>query len=307
MKKFFAFCLAFLIPLCCLFGCSDSVKEYDQTPLTTLTYTRVDYNGGFTEEYLFDFEKNVVTKRSLLPMEEEQREAKTLVEFSEEEEKALIDRLYTYGLFDIKEEYKAPPGIMDGGGWRLKIVYNDGTSKESSGSNNAPESVFSECAKAFFDICGDGVVAYVPTAYYTPPNVSYIIHSTNGSHVAIKDVTSHVARGSYQWHGFEETSPNYFQLSQNASLPYSFNGNATDEFMLSTANYSTYNGKYDRFQRCTVTSYDFNEELSGEAVVMEKRWFEQVEIDLQPNKIYVVKLSFRNGDFVEYTFNTKMN
>jgi hypothetical protein len=137
-------------------GCCDIIKEYDKTPLERLTYTQVDYNGGFTTEYLFDFEQNVITRRSYLPTDDEYDRMETLAEFSDKEEKNLIDKLYTYGLFDIKEEYRSPAGIIDGGGWSLKINYNDGTSKESRGSNNSPNSVFSKCAKAFFDICGNG-------------------------------------------------------------------------------------------------------------------------------------------------------
>ena len=178
MKKILALAVAVVTLLCCLVGCSEGVKEYDKTPLTSLTYTQVDYNGVFTTEYFFDFEKNIVTRHSYLPTDDENDRMETLAEFSDEEEKTLIDKLYTYGLFDIKKEYKSPPGIVDGGGWSLKINYNDGTSKESSGSNNSPSSVFSKCAKAFFDICGNGVVAYVPPKYYTPPNVSYAIHYT---------------------------------------------------------------------------------------------------------------------------------
>ena len=152
MKKLIALTLAVVSLLCCLVGCSEGVKEYDKTPLTSLTYTQVDYNGGFTTEYLFDFEKNIATRHSYLPTDNENDRMETLAEFSDEQEKTLIDKLYTYGLFDIKKEYKSPPGIVDGGGWSLKINYNDGTSKESSGSNNSPSSVFSKCAKAFFDI-----------------------------------------------------------------------------------------------------------------------------------------------------------
>jgi hypothetical protein len=302
-NKLVALCLSVLVLLCCLFGCSDSVKEYDQTPLTTLTYTSVDYHGGFTDEYLFDFEKNIVTKHSFLPTDDEYDKVKTLAEFSQEQEKNLLDRLYTYGFFDIEKEYPAPPGIIDGGGWHLKIHYNDGTSKEACGSNNAPEAVFSECAKAFFDLCGDGVVAYVPSAYYTPPNVFYAINSTVGNHLISQGAPSLGQRGSYRWNGFGETSADYFQLNRDASFPYELDENIAYDLMLYTANY----GNYSRFQKCTVISYDFNAELTGEEVVIEKGWFKQIEFDLQFNKIYVVKLSFKNGDFVEYTFNTKTN
>ena len=215
----------------------------------------------------------------------------------------MIDKLYTYGLFDIKKEYKSPPGIVDGGGWSLKINYNDGTSKESSGSNNSPSSVFSKCAKAFFDICGQGVVARVPSEYYTPPNISYALHSTVGNNTTSQGATSLVERGNYKWNGFEETTQNYYQSNQNRSFPYELDENTAYEFVLYTSNY----GDYDRFKECVVVSYDFNEELSGEEVVIEKGWFKQIEFDLQTNKIYVVTLSFKNGDFVEYTFNTKLN
>ena len=48
-------------------GCGDAVKEYDKTPLTKLTYSQVDYNGGFTTEYMFDFENNIAIKHPFLP------------------------------------------------------------------------------------------------------------------------------------------------------------------------------------------------------------------------------------------------
>lgn len=303
MKKRLALILALATLLCCLAGCNASIKEYDKTPLTSLTFSQVDYNGGYTTEYLFDFENNVATKHSYLPTDEENDRLETLAEFSDEQEKTLIDKLYTYGLFDIKKEYKSPPGIVDGGGWSLIINYNDGTSEESTGSNNSPSSIFSKCAEAFYDICGNGVVARVPSEYHTPPNVSYAIHSTVGIDTTSQGATSLVERGNYKWNGFEESSLNYFQLNQAHSFPFGLDENTEYEFVLYTSNY----GDYDRFKKCVVISYDYSEDLSGEEVVIEKGWFKQIEFDLQINKIYVVKLSFKNGDFVEYTFNTKLN
>ena len=92
-------------------------------------------------------------------------------------------------------------------------------------------------------------------------------------------------------------------MNQNSSFPYELSENAEYEFVLYTANY----GDYDRFRKCVVVSCDYNEEMSGEEIIIEKGWFGQIDFDLQPNKIYVIKLSFKNGDFVEYTFNTKLN
>lgn len=302
MKKLIALFLAVASLLCCLVGCSETIEEYDQTPLTSLTYTEVDYNGGFTTGYHFDFDKNVVTKHSFLPGDEENDRTETLAEFSGEQEKELINKLYSYGLFDIKKEYKSPPGIVDGGGWNLKIEYSDGTSKESNGSNNSPKSVFEKCAKAFFDICGDGVVARVPSEYFTPPNLSYALSSTVGNNTTSQGATSFTKRGNYKWNGFEENSLTVFGLNEGNKFPYELNAGTEYEFTLYTANY----GDYEKFKKCEVYSYDNNEQLSGEQKIVDKGWFDQIDFDLELNKIYVIKLSFKNGDFVEYTFNTNV-
>ena len=112
MKKLIALSLAAVTLLFCLVGCRESIKEYDKTPLSSLTYTSVDYNGGFTKEYLFDFDKNVVIKHSFLPGNEENDRTETWADFSDEQEKTLIDKLYTYGLFDIEKEYNSPPTLL---------------------------------------------------------------------------------------------------------------------------------------------------------------------------------------------------
>ncbi len=70
-----------------LFGCNKIIKEYDKTPLNKLTFIRVDYNGGATSEYLFDFEKNIATKRNYIPGDEENDSISTIAEFTEEQEK----------------------------------------------------------------------------------------------------------------------------------------------------------------------------------------------------------------------------
>jgi len=71
---------------------------------------------------------------------------------------------------------------------------------------------------------------------------------------------------------------------------------------LYTANY----GDYEKFKKCEVYSYDNNEQLSGEQKIVDKGWFDQIDFDLELNKIYVIKLCFKDGDFVEYTFNTNV-
>ena len=284
-------------------GCSETINEYDKTPLTKLTYTQVDYNGGFTTEYLFDFEKNTAVKHYFLPDDDENDRTEILAEFTDEQEKELINKLYSYGLFDINKEYKSPAGIVDGGGWNLKIEYKDGTSKESSGSNNSPKSVFEKCAKAFYDICGNGVVALVPSEYYIPPNISYALHFTNGNDSTTQGATSLTKRGNYKWNGFEESNTDIFHLNQGYEFPYELKEGTEYEFVLYTGNY----GDYDKFKKCEVFAYDYNEQLTGEQKIVDKGWFDQIEFDLELNKVYLIRLNFKNGDFVEYTFNTNVN
>ncbi len=211
----------------------------------------------------------------------------------------MINKIYTYGLFDIKEEYKSPGEIIDGGGWSLQIDFADGTIKTSDGSNNSPNA-FRDCAKAFYDLCLDGVVAYVPTQYHTPPNVScsfnYTAEGNNTSYGF--DPTK---RLNYKWNGFESINIDIYLANKEYNMYFTFQPNIDYKLSLFTSNY----GDYDRFTKCTVKSYNFDQELSDEKLIYSHKWFKRVEFDLEMNKIYFVKLEFRKGDFVEYTFNTK--
>lgn len=303
MKRLLVLALAFLTLTLSITGCKKAIKVYDKTPIISLTHRVVNYNGGYTTEYHFDFKNNVAVMHSYLPASDEFDKTELLAEFSDEQEKILINRLYTYGLFNLKSEYKAPVGVIDGSGWDLTINYEDGTSKASKGSNNAPKSVFSDCAKAFYDICSRGVVASVPTEYHTPPNVSYALHTTTNGNTLSQGATSLTCRGNYKWNGFEVAGLDYFQINQNYPFPYELNGDTRQELVLYTANY----GNYARFKKCIVTAYDYSEGEQNETLIVEKGWFNQIEFSLTPNKIYVIRLCFKNGDFVEYTLNTKLN
>lgn len=304
MKKRIVAAVTIIAFLCCLASCSERVKEYDETPITALTYTDVDYYDGFTVEYLFDFDQNIAVKHSFTPGDEERDTTEILVEFTEGQEKTLINKLYTYGFLDM--EYESDSDRVKGGGWILEIEYSDGTSKKTCSNSDFPIFVFSKCSYAFFDICGDGVVADVPSEYYAPPNISYAVRYTEGNNTTSKGATGLDIRGNYKWNGFEESSQDYFLLNQEPSFPFpsEFDEDIEYKFVLYTSNYGIFEN-YDKFRECVVVSYDYNEELTGEEIVMKKGWFKQIEFDLQPNKIYVVKLAFKNGDFVEYTFNTK--
>ena len=94
MKKLLALTVAVSLLLSCFIGCGATIKEYDETPLTSLTYTHVDYNGGFTTEYFFVFDKNTVTLHSYLPTDEEHDRMETLAEFTDEEDHIIPVNVY---------------------------------------------------------------------------------------------------------------------------------------------------------------------------------------------------------------------
>jgi len=124
-----------------------------------------------------------------------------------------------------------------------------------SGSNNSPSSVFSNCAKAFYDICEDGIVGYVPQDYYCPPNISYSF--TSGSvHMGY---TSYGERADYRWNGFESKGNSIYELNVSNDFMQEFHEGDAYALVLYTSNY----GDYEKFQKCVVTEYDFNEELTN--------------------------------------------
>ena len=271
-------CIAILMVLT---SC-DTIKDYNGTPITALSYETEHYDGsGYTVTHIFDFENNVVKKREHWVGKEENSDFSIIASFSDEEETVLINKLYSFGLFDIKDNYKAPPLTFDGSGWSLLIQYGDGTVKESKGANNSPTSVFKDCAKAFYDICENGIVAYVPSEYYSPPNISYSFNSES-KHMGY---TSYGERVNYQWNGFQSTENNIYEANISTDFKQKFDQNTKYTLVLYTANY----GDFDRFKTCTVTTFDYHEDLTNPTIVYSDKWFKQVEFDLQLNKIYLIR------------------
>lgn len=299
MKKFWVIsisvCCCLALVVCgVLFGFGIIIRKYKETPLLKLTFETVQEYNGITETYVVDFVSNDIKKHVLLPYAEEQPEVKVLANFSEEQEAVLINKLYTYGLFDIKGLYPQRPGIGEfGSNWDLAIDYADGITKKSRGINNSPMFVFRRCAKAFYDICRDGIVGYVPPQYYSPPNVSYT--------VAGYASTGFSLRTNYKWNGFESVGNDAYAANEQAKYNHKFYDGNEYSLKLYTSNY----GNNKKFKKCFVKMYDYNNDLTNEVVVYKGRWFKQEKIALELNKIYVVRLEFRGGDFVEYTFNTK--
>lgn len=288
-----------ILSLLCILTACNSIKEYTGTKIIKITHTSIDYMGGYTIKDELDFNENKYSSLGYLPTEVENPELELKSTFTDEEEKVFMDECYTYGLFDLKESYSASD-IIDGGGWSLIIEYEDGTTKISKGSNAGPTKVFNKCATTFYDLCGQGVVGRVPEYYITPPNISYSFHFTvDTTNVSTNEIVI-VRRANYKWNKCESLDNNYYQLNEETKGRNEFNSNYSYQLVLYTANYNC----DEKFNKITVKEYDYNSKLKNEKTIYKGKWFDQIDLDIQVNKIYVYELSFKDGDYVQYTFST---
>lgn len=277
----------------------DKNKEYQGIEITKMTYITIDYNGGYTEKRVLDFLENKYYSAGFLPDEEVPLEVKKT--FKDEEEKVLIDACYVNGLFDLEEKYEES-GIIDGGGWHLIIEFADGTTKISDGDNAGPSKIFNKCATYFYDLCGEVVMGILPEYYIYPPGISYGFEYSYDNHIVSNNSFSRVVRASYKWNK-NKIEKDLYLLNENNKDKNEFITAYDYKLVLFTSNYN-----YDKkFNKITVKKYDYNSELTSEEVIYSGKWFKQIDLDLEFNKIYVYELSYDNGDYVQYTFNTYVN
>ena len=293
MKK--TLVLVFLTFVLLLTGCttpppSQPIKEYTGTKIAKLTYITSAYDGfGYTKERLFDFNENqYLTAGYRLDEEKEFTLKKT---FTDAEEKIFMDACYSYGLFDLAERYEPQEIVYDGYGWSMLIEYEDGTVKKSVGSNASPKEIFDKCCTYFYDLCGEVVVGLLPEYYVYPPNVS-----TNVGMYGYTDVV----RADYKWNKGESLGNDLYSLNEANKDENEFKEDVDYTLVLYTSNYNC----KEKFNGITIKEYDYNSELTNERVVYSGKWFKQIELALELNKIYVYELSFRDGDYVQYTFST---
>lgn len=288
-----------LIVLISVLTACNSIKEYTGPKIVKITHTSIDYMGGYTVKDELDFVENKYSSLGYMPTEVENPELELKSTFTDEEEKVFMDECYSYGLFDLKESYSAT-GIIDGGGWTFIIEYEDGTTKTSRGDNAGPSKVFNKCATSFYDLCGQGVVGRVPEYYINPPNISYSFRfKADTTNVNTNDITV-LKRANYKWNKSESIDNSYFQINEEVKDRNEFYSTFSYKLVLYTANYHC----DEKFNKITVKEYDYNSELTNEKTIYTGKWFDQIELDIQVNKIYVYELSYKDGDYVQYTFST---
>jgi len=141
----------------CLGGCTGN-DEYKGKPIEKITYTVIDYMGGYTDVHVIDFLNNTYSACGYLPVEEQSgclTEIKST--FTDEQEIAFLNSAYKVGFFKLEGEYKPKEVILDGGGWKLEILYTDGTKKAATGDNVWPQEL-QDSANSFEELCGVKVV-----------------------------------------------------------------------------------------------------------------------------------------------------
>lgn len=140
-------------------SCEMPLKKYQGKEIIKLTYSTIDFFGGNTTTYEFDFIENKSYKCKNNVFDDSYL-VEDLATFTEEQEEIFMNKCYTYGLFSLKELYE-DKNVDDGGGWTLTISYVDNSKKESNGINKSPNNVFDKCAYAFYDLCNEGVLRYI--------------------------------------------------------------------------------------------------------------------------------------------------
>ena len=298
----------------------EQFEKYTGAPLTSITITN-ESNNGYTYIHTVDLVENKVIKETI--------EDKTLISgstkevlsiFSDEKKVMFLNKLYTYGFFDLKERQGTDSDFRvnynpfsHSSHWNIDISYTDGSVKKYERNvTNFKKEVSINCSKAFYDICGYGIVGATPQYYYTPSKLGYILtySDEHGKLVTEKKRTIISERLSYSWNGFESDKNDIY--ATNEEMGYYF----------TNVNEDAYNYKY-RMTVCTeqlfdaatqtnarryiVTSYDYCEELTNKKIVGISVFGLTPTFKLEMDKIYVVRMEFDYGNFVEYTFNTKVS
>lgn len=292
-KKRFVLFFIFTVSLS-LFFSSCSPYTYEGKDVSSIKYLTVDYNGGYTEESIIDFIDCQVLSRNFLPLDSYIEDYALLYEFESGAIPLFLNEVGEAGLFDLQDHYLSPAGIIHGGGWTLTIDYVDGSSKTSSGDNNAPSSVFKKADYAFYNLYGDDLFGSLPSSYTNPPVIDIAFSYSIGTNSYSQGYNGGLSPINYTWHKLKVSDIDVFTYAIQNPI-HDFDTSISYKFVLWTANYD------HKFSKMIITSYDLNGNDSKD--VDNSGWFKQKEYNLEFNRIYVINMTFDYGT-CEYVFST---
>ena len=287
------------------------IEEYEGTPVSKIVNKSSD-GWGVGSIKTLSFASNNVSQKIINPNTDPNNtaEEEVVATFTDEDEKYMVDRFYTYGLFDLKEEYNDNEPVDDVGSWCLTIYFEDGTIKESKGGVLYPQEVFANSAIAIYD-----KIHYqywvVPREYIEPPRVEIeqISHFTDGFNQESTGTSSYTLY-KYKWHTTELDCGDLFEFAASlnrAQFKYKGEG-ASNYILIRTINSYANSSKYqEKFLRCVVKEYDDTPELTNEKVLLDCGWIvgrNDKRVDIQENKIYTVELTFTNNQYSIQVFRT---
>lgn len=263
-----------------------------------LFYKTEDYMGGPTEERIIYFLENRYLHQNF-DINRDREEIFTST-FTDEQKTTFIDAIFDAGLLGIGKQYKNS-NIVDGGGWELHISFTDGTDFYSAGENAGPYDVFDACAVPFYELCGEEVFT-LPEYYLEPPmiDINFSYQKSGGTYS--NNALFNVEKGNYNWNN-RSLKIDYYTLNSN-----NYYKNRATENKSYTVEFSTNNYRYSKkFNSFKVIEYDYDINLSNPNVLNDIGWFKTAGSTLKIDKIYVFKMGYDNGNFVEYSFCTKLN
>ena len=299
MKKIFI--VAIILIMFMLTGCGSNNNRED---ISSVTFTTIDYNGGFTTEYYINLNNNRYMKKHYGPESPKGGVDYDVVkEFSDEDKDTFIKEINNSGLLNINKEYKQS-GIIDGGGWHLVITFSDDSTFESRGDNDSPREVFNKCSTAFYDLCGEEVMGMLPKYYKDTPNITYSLRAYNDGKMLNGTMgLPQVVKGNYKWNKLSSLDNDYFMLTKDIKKYFEYDSSNTYKVA-----FSTYNYDYEKkFSKIIILEYDYSEQLENEKEIYNDGWFKQIELDISINKLYVYKLIYSDGNYVEYVFSTEIS
>ena len=283
MKK--SFLLIGLLLLCFFTSCK---SDYTGPKVSFIEKTTIDYMGGYSYKKKIDFINNeVLFTDSFL---DGPYFFNPKYSFDEEKEYDCINALFEAGLFNIKTKYTTDHLVIDGGGWNLEIVFEDGSKIVSSGSNASPRDIFLNCDYAFFKLYGDDFFGLLSDSYKNPPSIDISFVYGNASY------GYGLSASNYTWRGKEVNNIDNVSFAIK-NQKYEFVEQEDYSFCLWTSNYEY------KFSKMVIKSYDLNG--FDETEVFNSKWFKSKQIDLVLDRIYVIYVYFNEG-VCEYPFSTAL-
>lgn len=314
MKKKFLFWLPLVLG--CLTGCNDNAS----TDIAKITYDNIEDNKVFT--YIFDFTQNTFTKVRYANKARDNISGSVCKTFTDEEEKSFLESVSSCKFSSLDNSYgDANVDIKS----KLTIEYNNETlnSIEIHSQNNSElasdvNKVFKKLGQSAKELIGESV-------FYNDLNDN------------TKDMILPDFEISYYNTTKTEKGNVYLPIM---SANYKINSKTKDDVLLYEINFQhSFNYLLDSFSydlrfvselrlknrpnisEIKVIEYPFKLNLGEGNVVFtrsiadanylatedyQKLFLVNQSFKLNLNKIYLIECSFADGDYYQYTFNTKL-